>query len=524
MDVRRTLIVQTESGPVAGLDVGGMARFLGIPYATAPVGDLRWLPPQMPVAWAAVLEAFEYGNWCAQKELGVYSEPSTTEDCLYLNVFRRAGAAANDKLPVMVWIPGGGLIGGRSNDYDPAKLVLESNVIFVSFNYRIGAFGFFSHPALDEEGHDFANYGFMDQQFALKWVQQNIGRFGGDPDNVTIFGESAGGMSALFHMASPRSKGLFHKAIVQSGSFPLSPYQEGFNGAPVETARNYARAVVQRLGLAEDVDGAGLRSVPAEAFVEATSTFGYAATGVVAIDGSILPMSIEDAFKTGNFNRVPVINGGTRDEWTWMVGMLEAASGHAMTADEFPDALRAIFGAHAGKVGRQYPPEKYGNSPGLALANAQTDSFYVYSLLRTNQLLARYVPVWAYRFDDDQGPNPFPEVSFPYGAAHALELPYLFEHYLCPEGTSQVLGKDQAKLSREMVAYWTNFARSGNPNSTGTGSWPRYNESRQYLALVPPQSQLIDEAAIAVARGITTFWQPLFEADKTGASDEASKS
>lgn len=509
MELRRTPVVETGSGPVVGLETGGINRYLGIAYAAPPVGDLRWLPPQPPAGWIAPREAFEYGSWCAQKELGVYSQPSETEDCLYLNVFTPKECKQGDNLPVMLWIPGGGLIGGRANDYNPNRFVKEG-VIFVSFNYRVNVFGFFAHPALDEEGHDFANYGFMDQQLALKWVQQNIGNFGGDPDNVTIFGESAGGMSVLFHMASPRSKGLFHKGIVQSGAFGHSPFQAGFNGVSQETAQAYAKEVVKRLGYDDDVDAATLRSIPAKAFLEALSTFGYAATGMVTIDGAILPRSIKDAFDSGEFNPVPIINGGNRDEWTWMMGMLEAATGHVLTTAELPDMLRIIFGDKAEEVARQYPPENYGGSPGLAASNAQTDGLFVYSLLETNRVLARHVPVWAYQFNDDQGPNPFPEVSFPYGAAHALELPYLFEDYLCPQGVSQSLTADQAKLSRDMIAYWTNFARMGDPNaSAASPSWPRYNETSQYLSLVLQRSDLIDESSIEKTHRITEVWHPL---------------
>jgi para-nitrobenzyl esterase len=497
---------------VAGFETGGIYRYLGIPYAAPPVGDRRWFPPQPPAAWSAPLEAFEFGGWCAQNELGVYSQPSQTEDCLYLNVFMPAGSGKGDKLPVMVWIPGGGLIAGRANDYDPAKFVNEGNVVFVSMNYRIGVFGFFSHPVLDEEGHDFANYGFMDQQFALAWVRQNIGNFGGDPDNVTIFGESAGGMSVLFHMASPRSKGLFHKGIVQSGAFVHSPYLVGFDGVAPETAQSYAKEVVKRLGCTDEVDAKALRSISPEALLTAVSTFGYAATGMIAIDGVILPMSIQETFETGTFNRVPIINGGNRDEWTWMVGMLEAASGHVLTADELPETLRMIFGAHGDEIARQYPQEDYGGSPGLALAAAQTDGLFVHPLLRANQALAHQLPVWAYRFNEDQGPNPFPKVSFPYGAAHALELPYLFEDYLCFDGTPQRLPADQAELSHRMIAYWVNFARAGDPNSPELPLWPRYDENGQYMSFVAQRPELISEADIDQAHKISEFWEPLHQA------------
>jgi para-nitrobenzyl esterase len=205
---------------VRGIVRDGMRQFLGIPYAAPPTGELRWRPPVAPGRWQEPFDAVAFGNVCAQDTscfpgFGYFSD---TEDCLYLNVFAPQQCDAGARLPVMVWIPGGGLFIGGSNDYNPSALVIDGPVVFVSFNYRLNVFGFFSHPAINAEGHTAGNYGIMDQQFALHWVRDNIAQFGGDPDNITIFGESAGGASAVCHLASPGSTGLFHKAILQSCS------------------------------------------------------------------------------------------------------------------------------------------------------------------------------------------------------------------------------------------------------------------------------------------------------------------
>ena len=255
-----TGVVQTTNGPIRGVRENGISVFLGIPYAAPPVGSLRWRPPQSPQRWRHTLDTNAFAKTCAQSNtLGVFAAASTDEDCLYLNVFapdqdsghgvphgwgknafghnHGGGHGRKNGLPVMVWIHGGGHFDGESNDYDGRKLATDGDVVVVSINYRLNVFGFLSHPALDSERHTFGNYGFMDQQFALKWVQRNIAKFGGDPRNVTIFGESAGGGSVFAAMASPTAKGLFQKAIAESGSYVMIT-----NGLTCPTRRPMARS------------------------------------------------------------------------------------------------------------------------------------------------------------------------------------------------------------------------------------------------------------------------------------------
>ena len=230
-EIVRTGVVQIKDGPIRGYKSDGVDIFLGIPYAAPPIGPLRWMPPQAVDPWHKVLDALAFGNTCVQTNtLGTFAAPSNHEDCLYLNVFAPAlGDDDNEghhegsvKRPVMVWIHGGGNFDGESNDYDARKLARDGGVVVATLNYRLNVFGFLAHPALDSEGHAVANYGLMDQQFALRWVQGNIATFGGDPRNVTIFGESAGGFDVLANMVSPTAKGLFHRGIVESGAYSLT--------------------------------------------------------------------------------------------------------------------------------------------------------------------------------------------------------------------------------------------------------------------------------------------------------------
>src|SRR6516165_7539522 len=224
-------VVVTQQGRVGGVEKSDVREFLGIPYAAPPIGDLRWKPPQIHAPWPDVLDATMFRGHCAQRSSAT-GTPSTSEDCLFLNVYVPNGAddgAHQNRTPhlraVMVWIHGGNLTIGESDDFDGRTLATIGDVIVVTINYRLGALGFLAHPALTAESPDHAsgNYGIMDQQFALQWVQRNIIAFGGDPNKVTIFGQSAGGLSVLSHLASPRAAGLFHRAIVQSGAYELAP-------------------------------------------------------------------------------------------------------------------------------------------------------------------------------------------------------------------------------------------------------------------------------------------------------------
>lgn len=503
--------VETRYGPVVGKPSSGVNRFLGIPYAAPPTGERRWMPPQPPAAWGEARAADDFAPWCAQNRLGTFSPRSVSEDCLYLNVYTPSDRKVGGKLPVMVWIYGGGLGAGRANDYDPVRLVRDGNVVFVSLNYRVGPFGFFAHPAIDAEAHDIANYGLMDQQFALKWVQENIEKFGGDADNVTIFGESAGGASVFLHLASPASKGLFHKAIAQSGTMFGSRFQALFGGIPLKMAEGIGMKVAGKLACGNGVDAACLRKASTKSILEAYGSLGNGFfPGMAVADGRVLPRSVKEALRSGEFNRVPMINGGNRDEWTWMMGMQEYLSGRVLQTHELENALRIFFSDAAPDVARRYRPEAYGGSAGLARAHAETDAFFTCTLLFANRELARSVPVWGYYFEEENAPVPFPKVSFPYGVAHTLELQYLFEGFAGFEGIPVPLSGEHEELSRTMVAYWTAFARTGDPNSAAdSATWPRLGQNDAYLSLRTSRVKPIPASAIDAAHQCSTFWNQL---------------
>src|SRR5690348_16682551 len=296
-------VVTTGDGAVRGTTAGTVAEFLGIPYAAPPTGNLRWRPPASPAGWRGVRDATQFGPSCPQTA-GPFLPPGTiSEDCLYLNVYAPT-AGNNDQggRPVLVWIHGGGLVQDGSRNYDGTRLAAAGAVV-VTINYRLGALGFLAHPALAARpGGPAGNYGLMDQQAALRWVRANIGRFGGNPHNVTIAGESAGGLSVLAHLVSRGSRGLFQRAIVESGAFAL-------NQQSLATAEAAGKAFAAKAGC-PDQTAACLRRLPVTDLVK--NFPGFAIPGVV--DGKVLTQPIGRALARGRFAHVPVLNGSNHDE------------------------------------------------------------------------------------------------------------------------------------------------------------------------------------------------------------------
>jgi len=490
----RTPVVHTQYGPVRGFVSEGVSIYLGIPFAAPPVGDLRWRPPVRPASWHKPRDATAYGNTCVQTNtLGVFAAPSNHEDCLYLNVFApgsRKSGHPHPGRPVMVWIYGGGLRAGESNDYDGSKLARQGDVVVVTINYRLNILGFLAHPALDSEGHAAVNYGFMDQQFALRWVQQNIAAFGGDPGNVTIFGESGGGGSVLYNLVSPTAKGLFQRAIIESGAYAITPA----NALPtLPQAEPMGRQFAEAVGC-PDQTAACLRALPIEQIIEKGGAY-TGARGMPVIDGTVLTGQLMDALASGQFNRVPVVNGSNHDEWTWIVGITELATGHPMTPAEYPVNISAQFGPLADQVIAHYPLSDY-PSPSLAFAAAVTDEFFACTARRVDRLLRQQVATYGFEFADENAPFYFPAASFPFGAAHTLEMQYLFPLFHGGQGVPKPLNPAQEQLSDDMVSYWTRFAATGNPNSDGTPAWPRFTANQEQIqSLRPPASAPISAEA-----------------------------
>jgi para-nitrobenzyl esterase len=492
-------VVPTDRGLVQGVETPVLTKYLGIPYAAPPVGNLRWRAPQPPARWTQTLVADDYAPHCAQPA-SPFGRPSTSEDCLYLNVYTPLGAKAvgpkrgsrarrrtpKDKgAPVMVWIHGGALAVGESDEYDPTKLV-RKGVIVVTINYRLGWLGFLAHPALSAETayHGSGDYGLMDQQAALGWVKRNISRFGGDRGNVTIFGQSAGGLSVHSHLASPGSAGLFNKAIAQSGAYVLdlpslaSSETRGTNfaassGCPDQTA-------------------ACLRQIPVETILHSQPT----ETGSVLpnIDGKVLTRSYRSAFTSGQFNRVPVVEGSTHDEFSlFAYTNIEAVFG-VLPPELYSVVVNTLLQtlgvpADAAAVQAEYPVASYNNSVGEAITALGTDMLFACNGRTAAQLLSKYVPVYTYEFNDPNAPQLFvPPASFPYRAYHGAEVQYLFD---VPNQTGVPgLNGEQMKLADTMKTYWTQFARTGQPTAKGTPYWNRYLPTTEtFQSLAPPVPQ-----------------------------------
>jgi para-nitrobenzyl esterase len=465
-------LVHTAEGPVEGVVRNRVDTFLGIPYAAPPSGAHRWQPPQPVAAWTQTLKATAFGNTCPQiTELGVFAGPvSTTEDCLFLNVFTPQNAASSHKkLPVLVWIHGGGLFDGESNDYDPTALVKggpAGPTIIVTINYRLGLLGYFAHQAIDAEGHDFGNYGLMDQQAALHWVQRNIAAFGGDPGNVTVGGQSAGSTSTAALVISPASAGLFHRAIFESG--PL------LTVAPRELAEQRGAKFADVAGCGEEANGRITECLRALKVSKILSLQGTAAANGpyvngLLVDGTVLPIPGDTAWSSGKFNHMPIMNGSVADEGAFAASIDELFFG-PIAADRYAELVRSTYGGPAGPgsgppnypaatpdaVLSKYPLSAY-KTPGDAWSAVGTDA-NVCRHPYLNSRVSLHVPLYTYEFSDRDAPWYFPKVSFSHGAAHTIDIPFLFTNWHGgPLGIAHRLTPRERGLSTQLVTTWTNF-------------------------------------------------------------------
>ena len=487
-----TSVLKIDNGPLRGVDDGEMLSYLGIPYAAPPVGDLRWRPPQAPQPWTETRDATKISDACAQNaDLGAFATSGGSEDCLYLNVYApRAAVQAGKPLRVFVWIHGGSLWVGQGSDYNPGKLVLDGQTVVVTLNYRLGTFGFFSHPAIDREGHAVANYGLMDQSFALDWVKRNIAAFGGDPNNVTIAGESSGGNSVLAHVISPWSTGKFQHAIGMSAAALVIRHPNFGASRPLDVAQKAGSDFAIAAGCG-DQSADCLRKLTAGQILAAQKPY---LTNQIIIDGNFMPVHPGEALKSGRFNKVTLINGTTRDEGRFFVGFPENETGQPMTEEGYPGALEAFFGANlAPRVREEYPLDDY-NSPSEAYAAAATDYLFSCPALMVNRWASQATSVYAYEFADRTAPSYLKPTTFPLGAAHTYELPYVFPGFHGGAlGVPVALNPLQEKLSDEMVRYWTTASEASQWRE-----WPRYApEQQNVLRLMLPQSTVLRSGRFA---------------------------
>jgi para-nitrobenzyl esterase len=494
------LVVRTDHGLVRGVHKQGAREFLGIPYAAPPTGANRWRPPQPLRPWRGIRPAARPGHDCAQTGSIATGVPATStfENCLFLNVYTPP-AAGSGLLPVMVWIHGGGFTGGAGRIYDGALLAARHHVIVVTINYRLSAFGFLALRSLDAESPDNSsgNYGLMDQQAALRWVQNNAFAFGGSPGRVTIFGESAGGASVCANMASPTALGLFARAIAESGCiFPASTPQ---------AADRQGAALARKLGCTKPATAAAcLRAKPAAAILQAEPSAGLS-WGPVA-GGLTLPLDPVKAFETGRYLHVPLLQGSNHDEGRFFVGIeFDLLGGHPLTASQYPKVVAAQFGATAAKAIIAHYPLRAFKSPDLAYAQVLTDAQFSCPALLTDTLAQRS-GAYAYEFSDPHPPNDFGvKFSFPLGAAHSTELQYVFGKVPFLD-TTPPFTPGQSALSAQMMGYWTRFAATGDPNGGAAPHWPRFSGGRPQLQELRPGATAPESGATFAGAHRCAFW------------------
>ena len=479
-------VVRVESGELQGVVDDGVASFKGISFAAPPVGELRWRPPQPAAPWTGVRQAAGFGADCMQGRFGpppaagAPGPPASSEDCLFLNVWRPVSATSGAKLPVMVWIHGGGfMFGSGSFPMTSGAQFAKHGVVLVSLNYRLGRFGFFAFPALSREHADETkgNYAYMDQIAALHWVKRNIAAFGGDPNNVTIFGFSAGGVSVHSLLASPMARGLFHKAIAESGgsrdsvltarpmredgvdpNYPVSAETIGLQFAHsigIEGTDQAALAKLRALS-AEEV----LRGAPAQPGGNAPS---YETTPI--LDGKLITETAETAYKARHQPRVPLLLGSNSAD----------TAGNRIKATT-KEQLFARYGQWSAQAKAAYDPD--GSADLAALVAKANDDFGQAEPARfaANAFAANGSPVYLYRFSyvhtatREQGRA---------GAPHGGEIAFVFDTLSAGRGGAPT-PEDRA-VARMAHAYWVNFAKAGDPNGPGLPAWPRHDPSKDLI-------------------------------------------
>ncbi len=463
--------VVTSSGPISGAESDDVLVFRGIPYAAPPIGDLRWRPPQPVTPWQSPRDATQFGHRCPQPARADRLETAlgaTSEDCLYLNVWT---AEARGKRPVMVWIHGGAFrVGSGSVPLYDGTQFAQRGIVLVTLNYRLGRFGFFAHPALSAEDPRApqGNFGLMDQVAALRWVHDNIAAFGGDPGNVTVFGESAGGASVLHLLTSPHATGLFHKAIVESGGGHQIDRRLDAPRGPRESLIAQGTSWAAALGVR---DAAALRQLStAQVLGDGQLAAGLNAVGPV-IDGDWVVGDPGVRFAQGDFMHVPILIGANSNEASVLGAFGTDASRVLESLGERAEPIRQLY------AGLAHDDAELAR---IAFGDA---TFVAGARHVARAAAARSLPVYLYHFDyvleRRRGKVP--------GAAHGSEIPFVFDSFAQLPALVQALTTDSdATLAATMNRYWINFATSGDPNGEGLPHWPRYSEDGDELLLLAP--------------------------------------
>jgi para-nitrobenzyl esterase len=504
------ILVMTDKGAVRGLAHDGLADFKGIPYAAAPVGNLRWQVPQERKPWSGTLDATKFGNSCPQAARYGLTEASYEEDCLTLNITvpgASAIAAKSGKLPVLVWIYGGAFVGGSSALYPLDHIARIGNVIVVSINYRIGVFGFMAHPAFDRATD--GDYGQADQRQALLWVKHNIERFGGDPENVTIAGESAGAASVCVQMLAPvAAKDLFQKAIIQSAGCVQ-------HLRTLDESDQIGLKVAAEVGCADAATAlACMRAKSVKVLVDAAAKVGGSdvMTFAPSVGTNAVPRQGAEAMASGEFVHVPMINGGNREELRLYVAYA-ARDGQHVTAQNYAASLKFVYGDKAPLVLAEYPLTGFSSAPsalGSVMSDFRPDNGLNNCIyLQTAKLASKHVTVYEYEFADPNPPPVMQDPGFEMGAVHSAELPYQFPHF---SNTKKLDGPDLSLgaqlLSDQMLEYWTSFAATGMPHARNTPAWTSFKTGSHVLRLDQRRVDYFDAAAAHHC----SFWQKQYPA------------
>ena len=475
--------VTIDTGQVRGTVADDHRLFQGIPYAASTAGDNRWRSPEPPSAWDGVRDATLPGRPCPQLAAEHGGGDSFDEDCLFLNV--TTPLEATGEKPVIIWIHGDGAI-GSGDLFSADRMAVQGDVVVVTINYRMGAFGAFAHPALDDSG----TIGLQDQRAAMQWVQRNAAAFGGDPDNVTLFGVSFGATAISGHLIAAQSQGLFHRVIMHSG-FAVMDAPDGalyeylgaldpFGWRDDAEQRALGAAIAEELGCRSEPDAIMecLRAKTAEELL------GYPAIMNIfqsyTYGSAELPQSPPEVLAAGEFAEVPILAGNTLDEHRTFLA-IRILTGSPIEDDQYTEVLAQAFGDHADRVAEEYPLSDFANA-NEAFAQVMTDRMWAQAIMRQNQLLAAKNPVYFFEFADRNPPEefPFPPQLEP-GAYHNADISYLLRS---PEFEAQ-LNDDQRKLSDAMIGYWSRFAWSGDPNGNGVDDWPRFDEAGHVQSLAP---------------------------------------
>ena len=476
-DVGDAALVATVLGEIRGVRESGVLHFRGVRYGEPPVGERRFLPAQAARPWTGTLDASRFPNRCPQPEMGLPgSDPvgATGEDCLFLNIVTPAVEGAHR--PVLFWIHGGGFVNGSANDYDGSVLAAQGDVVVVTVNYRLGLLGFLGLDALGEEFAGTASNGIRDQVLALEWVRDNIADYGGDPGNVTIFGESAGGHSVHALLATPAADGLYHRAIAHSP------------GTADSAPPDLLEPLLEQLGESRERLVGALRTMPAEELLALQSALPSVGGGV---DGTVVTRSTEDAIIERGGRGVPLIAGTNRDEGTFFTALFamvapDAASAEQIIAATSPGLARAVMAGADPAPYLDALKARYPDAGAKEIHERIWGAMFLKAAMGSAASATRAGPGgWLYRFDL---PTTVPFMGQDVGATHGAEIPFTFNRFNSEDPGDLVFYDPEDPVVRDLAKQWSDtiikFARTGDPNGAGLPHWPRYDAaSRQTLVL-----------------------------------------